>query len=450
MKKKIGIIQHGCAKNLVDVELMAGYLVQNGYEITLDPLSDDDCKIVVVNTCSFIHDAEKESVQSILGVAAAGKKIIVTGCLPQKHSGDLIAAIPEIQAMLGTSDFDKIIEAVKAVENDEGDARVQYEKINKNPSYRYPEHVERSQITVGASSYIKIADGCNYSCGYCIIPKLRGKYTSRKPEDILKEAKTLADKGVGEIILIAQDTTSYGVDLESESEKKPNLAALLRELNKIENLNWIRVLYTYPTNFDDELIDAFATLDKVVKYIDMPLQHSHPDVLKKMNRPVVGKNGGHEELISKIRKKIPQVAIRTTFIVGYPTETQEQFEHLKKFIQKIKFDRLGVFEFSREKDTIADKLKPQIPARIKKRRKVELLEVQNEISNTINVGLIGKKIPCIIEEIHADSTVVARSYKDAPEVDGLVYIETKKHVNPCDIEMVEIVSHSAYDLFGKI
>lgn len=461
MKKKIGIIQHGCAKNLVDTELMIGFLMKSGYEITLNP-EDEDVKTVIINTCSFIHDAEKESVQSILKMAQSNKRIIVTGCLPQKHREELKTAIPEIEAMLGTVDFDKIVEAIE---------NKNYVKISENPSYNYPEEIERGQITVGSSSYIKIADGCNFSCGYCIIPKLRGKYRSRKMEDIIKEAKMLADKGVGEIILIAQDTTSYGIDL----YKKPSLAKLLEELNKIKNLNWIRVLYTYPTNFDDELINAFRNLDKVVKYIDIPLQHSHPEVLKRMNRPVTYCGGDYvetsersknevfnsrasetkvcspyEKLISKIRKNIPGIALRTTFIVGYPGETDEQFEHLKNFIQKIEFDRLGVFEFSREKGTIADKLKPQISGKIKKARRNELLEIQKKISNDINKKLIGKKIACIIEEVNENGLTLARSYKDAPEVDGIVYIKTNKHLIPCEIEMVKITGHNDYDLYGEV
>lgn len=429
LKEKIGIIQHGCSKNLIDTELMAGLLIENGFEITLD-WEAGDVKSVVINTCSFIHDAEKESVQSILRAVALGKKVIVTGCLPQKHRDELKAAIPEIEAMLGTTDFEEIVAALSGKN-----------KISENPCYIYPEKIERAQITVGASSYIKIADGCDFACGYCIIPKLRGKYRSRKLQDIIKEAKALADKGVAEIILIAQDTTSYGKDLKDGN----NLAKLLHELNKIENLSWIRVLYTYPTGFDDELIEAFASLDKVVKYIDIPLQHSHSEVLAKMRRPGVD----YKKLISKIRAKIPNVALRTTFIVGYPTETAEQFEHLKDFVKKTKFDRLGVFEFSREKGTYADTLKPQIPVKVKRARKNELLALQQQISNELNKRLVGKKIACIIEEVHSDSTAVARSFRDAPEIDGLVYINLKTPAAPCDIVDAKITHHKDYDLYGE-
>ncbi|MBE7706033.1 MAG: 30S ribosomal protein S12 methylthiotransferase RimO [Cyanobacteria bacterium SIG30] len=428
--KTIGIITLGCAKNLVDTELMAGLLVKKGYSISLDTTN---CDVVLINTCAFIHDAQKESIRAILEEANDGKKVIVAGCLAQRFKEELKKEIPEISAIVGSCDFDKIVEAI---ENDD------FYSVSDAPEYNYIEDVEREQITVGSASYIKIADGCNYACGYCVIPKLKGKYKSRKIEDIVKEAKKLANKGVGEIILIAQDTTNYGIDLYG----KPQLANLLRELNKIEDINWIRVLYAYPTNFNDDLIDAYKTCDKVVKYIDIPLQHSNIEVLKNMKRPPQD----YDSLIKKIRKNIKNVCIRTTFIVGYPMETEEQFEDLYNFVKRSKFDRLGVFEFSKEEGTYAYNLKPQVSARIKKDRKNRILKLQSEISYEINSKLVGKKIPCIIEEIRDDGIVVARSYKDAPEVDGLVYIKTDKHLTPCDIELVKITDFDNYDLFGII
>ena len=317
--KLIGIIHHGCAKNLVDTELMLGMLENAGYKTTLDA-DDEKVKTVVINTCSFIHDAEKESIKSIFNMIEKGKKIIVTGCLPQKHKHELKKLLWEVSGFVGTCDIKDI---VKAVESDK------FYNVSENPCYIYPEDVQRAQITVGSSSYIKIAEGCNYSCGYCVIPQLRGKYRSRKIEDIVKEAKMLADKGVAEIILIAQDTTSYGIDLYS----KPSLDKLLYELNKIENISWIRVLYAYPTNFTQNLIDAYKNFDKVVKYIDIPLQHSHKDVLSRMRRPVINQ----EEFIKNLRKQIKDVVIRTTFIVGYPGETEEEFDNLYNFVKKMKF-----------------------------------------------------------------------------------------------------------------
>ncbi len=431
-KETIGILQFGCAKNLVDMELMLGLLVKNGYKYSLDP-DNESIKTVIINTCSFIHDAEKESIKAIMDMIAKNKRIILTGCLVQKYKEELVKLLPEITNFIGVSDYDKIIEAIE---------NKKYINISEKPSYCYREDIKREQITVGSSSYLKIAEGCYYNCGYCVIPQLRGGYKSRTIENIVKEAQELAQKGVSEIILIAQDTTSYGLDI----YKKPMLAKLLEELNKIENLNWIRVMYAYPTNFNDELINAMANLDKVVKYIDIPLQHSHPDVLKRMKRPVVD----YEKFIAKIRKKIKNVSLRTSFIVGYPQETDEEFQHLCNFVKKIKFDKVGVFAYSREKNTYAYSLKPQVKAAIKNKRKRELMKIQKEISLNINKGFIKKTIPCIIEELHSDGTIIARSYKDAPEVDGLVYIKSKEYLTPGDIVNVKITKATCYDLYGVV
>ncbi len=431
-KETIGILQFGCAKNLVDMELMIGLLVKNGYKYSLNP-DDENIKTVIINTCSFIHDAEKESIRAIMDMISKNKRIILTGCLVQKYQEELTKLLPEITNFIGVSNYDKIIEAIE---------NKKYINISKEPSYCYREDIKREQITVGSSSYIKIAEGCYYNCGYCVIPQLRGSYKSRKIENIVNEAKELADKGVSEIILIAQDTTSYGLDI----YKKPMLATLLKELNNIDNLNWIRVMYAYPTNFNDELINAIATLNKVVKYIDIPLQHSHPDVLKRMKRPAID----YEKFIKKIRNKIPNVSIRTSFIVGYPQETQEEFEHLCDFVKKIKFDKVGVFAYSREKNTYAYNLKPQITAKIKNKRKSELMKIQKNISLNINKSFIKKTIPCIIEELHSDGRIVARSYKDAPEVDGLVYIKSNEYLTPGDIVDVTITKATCYDLYGVV
>lgn len=433
--KKIALVSHGCAKNLVDSELMLGLLSENGYGITLD---EKDADIVIINTCSFIHDAEKESVDSILEMINDGKKVIIAGCLAQKHGEELKKAIPEISALVGTTDFTKIIDVIKAIE----DGKEYIEEVSNQPEYIYPENIKRQQITVGSSSYIKIADGCNYRCGYCIIPYLRGDYHSRKMEDIIAEANELVNKGVTEIILIAQDTTGYGVDL----YKKPMLPELLRELNKIENLGWIRIMYAYPTQMTDELLDAIAECDKVVKYVDIPLQHSHPDMLKRMNRP----SFDYVPMIKNIRKRVPNVAIRTAFIVGYPGETEEEFEHLYNFVKEMKFNKMGVFEYSREKGTPSYSMKPQISKKIMKERYNKLMELQQGISKEINEGFIGKTIPCIIESFTDDGYVMARSQNDAPEVDGLVYIKTDEQLVPGDIEDVKIIDCDEYDLIGTL
>ncbi len=430
---KIAIIHHGCAKNLIDTELMAGKLIERGHEVTLDAYATD-ADYIIVNTCSFIFDAEEESISSIFDMIDTGKRVIITGCLPQKHQKHLKKLISEAWGFIGTADIDKIADLIEA------DKEFYY--VSEKPLCKYPENIKRAQITVGSSSYIKIAEGCNYSCGYCVIPKLRGKYISRPIENIVYEAKELANKGVNEIILIAQDTSCYGMDL----YKKPSLDKLLYELDKIKNIGWIRVLYTYPTNFTNGLIKAYKKIDRVVKYIDIPLQHSHPDILKAMRRPVV--NG--LEFINKLRDEINNLAIRTTLITGYPTEEEKHFEHLYNFVKEAEFDRLGVFEFSKEKGTYAYNLKPQVPKKIKAKRKDLILKLQKEISNKLNEKMIGKKIPSIIETIQSDGLAIARTYKDAPDVDGLIFINTDKVLIPGDIYDVEVTSYSDYDLYGKI
>ena len=432
---KIGIITHGCAKNLIDSELMFGLLSDKGYEVSLEDSSAD---IVIINTCSFICDAERESIKSILQQVEYGKNIIVTGCLSQKHRKELKDAIPEIKGTVGTTDFLNLPGIIEKILSGE-----EYiEAVNQNPDYIYPENIKRQQITMGASSYLKIAEGCNYNCGYCIIPHLRGKYHSRNIENIIKEAKELVDKGVTEIILIAQDSSYYGVDI----YHKPSLAKLLEELNKIENLCWIRIMYTHPAMINDELLETIAKLDKVVKYIDIPLQHSHPDMLKRMNRPVMD----YRELVKHIREKISGVAIRTAFITGYPGETEEEFEHLYNFIKDTKFDRLGVFMYSREKGTPSYTMKPQISAKIKRERQKKLMQLQQEISFERNKKFIGKTLPCIIEGFSDNGHVIARTQYDAPEVDGVVNIKTQEPVVPGDIENIKITAADIYDLTGVI
>ena len=432
---KIALINHGCAKNLVDAELLLGILTNKGYQVTLD---ENEADIVIVNTCSFIHDAEKESVQSILQIIEEGKKVIVSGCLSQKHKKDLKNAIPELSGMIGTSnlkDIEKIVHNIVKSDN-------YLEIVPENPEYIYPEDITRQQVTMGASSYLKIGEGCNYRCGYCIIPKLRGKYISRPIENIVKEAIQLADKGVTEIILIAQDTSSYGIDLYG----KQALPELLEELNKIENISWIRIMYAYPTQMTDELIDAIAKLDKVVKYVDIPLQHSHPRVLESMKRPVMD----YTKLVDKIRKKIPGVSVRTSLIVGYPGETEEEFEHLYNFVKNVKFDRMGAFEYSKEKGTYSYSLKNQVPAKIKKQRRKKIMELQQKISLENNKKYINTELKCIVEGYTDDGVIILRSEHDAPEIDGLVYASSTRTVVPGDIEHVKINDADEYDLFGEI
>ncbi|MCM1009978.1 MAG: 30S ribosomal protein S12 methylthiotransferase RimO [Fusobacterium sp.] len=432
---KIALVNHGCPKNLVDSELMLGVLVKSGFEVTLD---DREADFVIVNTCSFIHDAEKESVQSILQLVDAGKKVIVTGCLAQKHKEELKEAIPEIVGVLGISEVGEIDKLIKDIIEKDDYAQ----RVSQEPKYCFPKNVERQQITMGASSYLKISEGCNCSCGYCIIPKLRGKQVSRPVEDIIDEAKKLVAKGVTEIILIAQDTTSYGIDLYGEYK----LAYLLRELNKIEGLGWIRIMYAYPSFVTDELLFAMRDCEKVVKYLDLPLQHFDKDVLISMKRPAMD----YDELIAKIRSIVPNIAIRTTFIVGYPMETDEQFNALHEFVKRAKFERLGVFEYCREKGTYSYSLKPQIAKKVKHERFKKIMQTQKEISLEKNMSRIGDVMPCIIEAITDDNVLVMRSEYDAPEIDGLVYANSESDFCPGDIVMVKITKTDEYDLFGEV
>ena len=432
----VGVINHGCPKNLVDAELMLGILDNAGYKTTLDIEKSD---IVLVNTCAFIADAQQESIATILGLVDVEKPVIVTGCLPQKYKRELMEEIPEIFAFLGTADISKIADVVKEFE--EKQIKRVY-NVSENPVILYPENVERLQITVGSSSYIKIAEGCNYKCAYCVIPALRGKYRSRSIDNIYKEALALAKKGVSEIILIAQDTSYYGFD----KFGAPILASLLEKLNTIDELDWIRVMYTYPSMINDELIEVIKKSDKVVKYLDIPLQHSHPDMLKRMNRPVMD----YRSLINKLRSEIPDIALRTSLIVGFPGETEEEFNDLFNFVQEMKFDRLGVFEFSKEEGTPAYSMRPQITVKVKKQRQKLIMQKQAEISLEINKSFIGKQIPVLIESIVSNGEIIARSYRDAPDVDGLVYIKTEKVLSPGDVEIAIVTNATEYDLYAEI
>lgn len=432
---KIALINHGCPKNLVDAEWMLGNLIDNGFNVTLD---ENEAEYVIVNTCAFIHDAEKESVQSILQLVESGKKVIVTGCLSQKHKDELKNAIPEIVGMLGVSEIAEISNLVRQIINK--DEYIQ--KFACEPKFVFPVNSTRQQITMGASSYLKISEGCNCSCGYCIIPKLRGKQVSRTIEDILLEAKLLVKKGVTEIILIAQDTTSYGIDLYGEYK----LPELLRKLNEIEGLGWIRIMYAYPSFVTDDLLFAIRDCEKVVKYLDLPLQHYNKDLLSAMRRPVMD----YDKVIARIREVVPGISLRTTFIVGYPTETEEQFEELYSFVERTKFERLGVFEYCREKGTYSYSLKPQISSKVKKYRYNKIMQAQKNISLEVNMSHIGDIMPCIVEAITDDNVVVMRSQYDAPDIDGLVYANTTFECCPGDIVLVKILKTDDYDLFGEI
>jgi len=433
IKPVIGLINFGCPKNLVDSENMLGILSKNGYKINLD---EEKADIIIVNTCAFINDAEKESVQTIIRLVNEGKKIVIAGCLAQKYQKELQELVPEAAAFVGTGNINEISEIINEIS---GRKTAKTYHVSEDPYYELKD-TERFHITTGSSAYVKIAEGCDYSCAYCVIPSLRGKYRSRTIESIVSEAEKLGQDGVTEIILIAQDTTNYGKDLYG----KPSLPKLLKALNKVKEIEWIRVMYAYPSLINDEFVEAIASLDKVVKSVDIPLQHSHPEVLKLMSRPAID-NG---KIIEKLRKKIPDVSIRTVFITGFPAETDEHFEHLYNFIKKYRFDKLGVFEYSKENSTSSSKIKPQISAKIKKARKKKIMELQQKISEEINASLIGKEISSLIETIDSKGKIIGRTYRDAPEIDGLVYISTNKPVSPGDVIKVKITKAGKYDLWG--
>lgn len=431
----IGLINLGCAKNLVDAELMLGILSEKGYSINLE---EDEADIVLVNTCSFVKDAEKESVKAIVEIAESGKKLIITGCLAQKYKQELLDAVPEAMAIVGTGDIDKIAEIVEGLAHNK---KAVYQ-ISEKPTYLQTDDIKRFQITMGPSSYIKIAEGCDYTCAYCIIPSLRGSYRSRPIESIVDEARRLGQDGVSEIIIVAQDTTSYGKDLYG----KPSLARLLEKLNDIEEISWIRIMYTFPSLINDDLINAIASLEKVVKYIDLPLQHSHPDILRLMNRPVMD----NAVILDKIRNKIPDATLRTAFIVGFPGEKQQHYEHLYEFIKTQRFDKLGVFEYSKEKNTQSYGMKEQVLAKDKKKRRKEIMQLQQGISREKNQALIGKTMPAIIDMIDSSGKIIGRTHRDAPEIDGLAYITSKELIVPGEIVFVKITEASEYDLFADV
>lgn len=405
---KIGVVSLGCPKNTTDTETMLGLLNEAGIDVTLDV---EDAEICLVNTCSFITSARQESVRTLVELAAGGKKLIVAGCLAQHFKDELAAELPEAKAFVGTGDIASIVEIVKSISENAAEALV---RVSNIPQGIAQDGAPRMRLGVGASAYVKIAEGCDHRCGFCIIPMLRGKYRSRSVESIVKEARELVDCGVREIILVSQDSSYYGVDLYG----RPALDELLEALNEIEDLLWIRAMYFYPGEVSDKLLKVMARLPKVVKYIDIPLQHSHRDILSAMARPI-----GPERIVARIRELVPGVAIRSTFITGLPGETDEHFEHLARFVEESCFDRLGVFEYSREMESAAGQMDQQVPLRIAKNRRRRLMEIQRAISTRRNNALVGCEIDVLVESFDQSKKLyVGRSQWDAPEIDNLVYV----------------------------
>lgn len=434
-------ISLGCDKNLVDTEVMLGMLASRGYQMIDDETEAD---IIVVNTCCFIHDAKEESINTILQMAEYKKDgrlkaLIVTGCLAQRYQKEIVEEIPEVDAVLGTASYDRILDAVD--EALEGRVDIVMNDINKIPDV----DAKRLVTTGGHFAYLKIAEGCDKHCTYCIIPKIRGNFRSVPMEKVLKEAEQLVEQGVKELILVAQETTVYGKDLYGEK----TLPKLLHELCKIPMLRWVRILYCYPEEITDELIQTIKEEDKVCKYLDLPIQHANNEILKRM-----GRRTSKEELIeiiTKLRTEIPDMAVRTTLITGFPGETEEQHEELMDFVDQMEFDRLGVFTYSPEEDTPAAVMPDQIPEEVKEDRQAELMELQQEIAFDLADDMVGKEVLVMIEGKVADENAyVGRTYKDAPNVDGLIFINTEEELMSGDFVRAKVTGALEYDLIGEI
>lgn len=444
---KIGVVSLGCPKNLVDSETMLGLIHEENYEITNDP---SEAEIIIVNTCGFIESAKEESINTILQMAeykksGSCKYIIVTGCLSQRYAEELFSELPEADAIAGVEVYDEIGSIIKRVMN--GERFIMLERSKPDVIYTSKEtFLPRILTTPSYTAYLKIAEGCDNCCSYCAIPKIRGPYRSKPMEQVLKEAKALADNGVKELIVVAQDTTRYGEDL---SGGKLLLADLLKELNKIESLKWIRVMYCYPNNFTDELIETFASLDKVCKYVDLPLQHASNRLLASMNRYDTREEV--ETLLAKLRKRIPGIVIRTTFIVGFPGETDADFEELKEFVEQQRFENAGVFAYSQEEGTVAGAMPNQIPDEIKQERYHELMALQAQISEEIHKDTEGQTLEVLVEGIEEDGSGLhyGRSYREAPDIDGLVFIENPGDIKPGCFVKVNILQGFTYESVGE-
>lgn len=434
----VHIVTLGCSKNDVDSSMMYSLLDKNKYQMVNEPSQAD---ILIVNTCGFIDAAKEESIDTILESVeykneGRCKKVLLSGCLAQRYPEELIKEIPEIDGIIGTGNIDYINELLDRSLT--GDLFIKTDNLNS----AYIEGIRKEEVN--RTEYVKISEGCNNNCSYCIIPSLRGKNRSRKIEDIYSEVEYLVSKGSREIILIAQNTTDYGIDLYS----KYSLAKLIKEISKIEDLKWIRVLYLYPDHFTVELIEEFKNNDKLVNYVDMPLQHISDDVLKKMNRKT---SKDHIiKTLKNLRKSVPDIVIRTTFIVGFPGESDDDFNQLVDFIEDIKFDKLGVFEYSKEEGTRAASLDEQIPDSIKEERKNEIMAIQSEISAEILSKNIGKRLEVLIEEEVDEENYVGRTYMDSPEIDGVTYVHSAKNLEIGSFVQVDVVDSLDYDLVGEI
>lgn len=439
---KILFVSLGCDKNLVDTENMLGILKNKGFEFTDDEWEAD---IIAINTCCFIGDAKQESINTILEMAehkkdARCKVLVVAGCLAHRYQDEIIKEIPEVDAFVGTSSYDKITDMINSVLEEKGISNF-VEDANRMPMVE----ADRIVTTPGYYEYLKIAEGCDKHCTYCVIPKVRGSFRSFPIEYLVNQTKKLVEGGVKEIILVAQETTLYGVDLYG----KKSLPKLLHNLGLIEGLEWIRILYCYPEEINDELIEAIKNEPKVCHYLDMPIQHASDNILKRMGRRTSKQE--LTDIVAKLRREIPDIALRTTLITGFPGETDVDHEEVMQFIDECEFDRLGVFTYSREEDTVAAQMPDQIDEEIKEKYRDELMQLQQEISADRSAAMIGRIVRVMIEGfIPEDNTYVGRSYKDAPNVDGLVFVECDRELMSGDFIDVKITGSTEYDLIGTI
>ena len=434
---KVLLISLGCDKNLVDSEVMLGLLNKAGHQLTNDETEAD---VVVVNTCAFISDAKEESINTIIEMGELKKtgklkKLIVAGCLSQRYKDEIMKELPEIDVIIGATNYDKIVEAIGTDE----------ESIVDDINYTPRPIAERIVTTNASMAYFKIAEGCNKLCTYCIIPHIRGRYRSMPMDSLIASAEKLASDGIKELVLVAQETTLYGVDLYGEKK----LPELLTKLSEIEGIEWIRLLYCYPEEITDELIDAIAAEPKVCNYLDIPIQHASDNVLKRMGRRT--DQAELRAIIGKLREKIPDICLRTTLISGFPGETQEDFEELYRFVNEMEFDRLGVFPYSQEEDTPAATMEDQVPQEVKEFRRDELMELQQAIAFDKAEDMVGRILTVMIEGKVADEeTYVARTYRDAPNVDGYLFVNTSANLMTGDFVKVLVTDSNEYDLIGEI
>lgn len=433
-KPTIAISHLGCEKNRIDTEHMLGLLVQAGYPVdSNEELAD----FVIVNTCSFIQAAREESVKALVDLAEVNKKIVITGCMAQHFQQELLDELPEAVAVVGTGDYHQIVDVIQRADQGE-----RVTAISQEPTYIADESVPRYRTTAEGTAYLRVAEGCDYRCAFCIIPHLRGNQRSRSIESIVTEAHQLASEGVQEIVLISQITTNYGLDLYGE----PRLAELLRALGDVE-VPWIRMHYAYPTGLNPDVIEAIGETPNILPYLDLPLQHSHPDILRAMNRPWQGRV--NDAIIERLKANIPGAVLRTTFIVGFPGETEEHFNHLLQFVERHEFDHVGVFTFSPEEGTPAYTLPDPVPQSVMDARRDALMQLQQPISLRKNKGQIGQVVDVLIEQENPQTgEQVGRSPRFAPDVDGLVYVRGTARLG--SITPVLIQDADVYDLYGQV